>query len=140
MGSEPGHDEAADDRPWPRLPLGAAYVWLLFVAYELSSGLVLDAESTCDLAQLLAVESRPGEFRDWLENFLLGGPAGLLFAFYYAPRALGLKGYCGEWQYPLWSRRWAWEMAQCWMPARTPSLWALCCWWRVPPAAAGSAG
>ena len=88
--SEPGHDEAADDRPWPRLPLGAAYVWLLFVAYELSSGLVLDAESTCDLAQLLAVESRPGQFRDWLENFLLGGPAGLLFAFYYAPRALGL--------------------------------------------------
>ena len=78
------HPTAGGANPLSHYALLLAWLWLLFVAYQLSANLVLASPQSASWSDFWRFGSNSRQLRDWLENFLLTIPAGLLFGFHFA--------------------------------------------------------
>lgn len=107
----------------PLMQLLLPYAWLLFMVYQLTSSVVLDAPKNNDWEHLWSFQNRLEQLRDWFENFLLALPAGVLFTFCNLDKARGFGGFLIRAYLPILIVAVGMELAQWWMPARTASMW-----------------
>ncbi len=108
--------------PLSHYALLLAWLWLALVAYQLSATLAPSSPQSTSWVNFWRLDSNPEQLRDWVENFLLPIPAGLMFGLYHAAAGRPLGVALWRSLTPLLLVCAGMEILQWWMPERSAAL------------------